>query len=79
MSEYTDIDRKKDFDFFLQHYQELYQEYGHKLMAIKNTEILGIYDSVREAIYEIGKTYPLGTFIVQECNGDESGYTHYMF
>ena len=33
---YTDEDRKNDFDFFIENYQNLYKEYGHKFLAIKD-------------------------------------------
>lgn len=75
---YTEKERKKDFDYFIEHYQELYNEYGHKFIAIKNSKILGVFDTELDAITEISKEYPIGTFIVQECNGDESGYTNYI-
>lgn len=78
MNEYSEIDRRNDFDYFLQHYQELYEKYGHKFIAIRNKQILGTYDKELDAIQDISKTYPLGTFIVQECNGDETGYTNYV-
>lgn len=75
---YTNKEGKEDFDYFIEHYQELYDKYGHKFIAIKNSKILGIFDTEPEAITEISKEYPIGTFIVQECNGDESGYTNYI-
>ena len=78
MNEYSEIDRRNDFDYFLQHYQELYEKYGHKFIAIKNKQILGTYDKELDAIQDAAKTYPFGTFIVQECNGDETGYTNYI-
>jgi hypothetical protein len=78
MNVYGEKERKQDFDFFIQNYQELYNRYGHKFLAIKNQEILGSYDTELEAITNTEKQYPLGSFIVQECNGDESGYTNYI-
>lgn len=77
-SMYTDKERKEDFDYFVEHYQELYKEHGHKFIAIKNGKILGVFDAELEAVTEVSKIYPLGTFIVQECNGNESGYTNYI-
>lgn len=78
MNEYGDKERRNDFDYFIRHYQELYDKYGHKFIAIRNTEILGLFDTELDAINEVSKNYPLGTFIVQECNGNESGYTNYI-
>ena len=75
---YSDQDRKNDFLFFLNHYDELYKEYGRKYFVIRCNKILGVYDDNHEAIEQTRKSYPLGTFIVQYCNGDESGYTNYI-
>lgn len=76
--EYTDDDRKKDFDFFLSNYDDFYERYGNCYIAIRFKEILGIYKSIPEAINVLSNQYDLGEYIVQECNGDESGYTNYI-
>lgn len=76
--EYTQAERKDDFYWFLDNYDDIYKTYGHKIIVIKNKEILGTFDSFVSAIKETSKKYELGTFIVQECNGDESGYTNYI-
>lgn len=78
MNGYGDLERYADFDFFLDNYNNFYKEYGHKFIAIKNKKILGIFDSEIEAIHKISRDYPIGSFIVQECNGNESGYTNYI-
>lgn len=75
---YTEMDRKNDFQYFLDRYDELYKEYGHKFYTIRNKNILGIFDTEDQAIKETSKSFEIGEFIVQECNGDESGYTNYI-
>ena len=75
MSVYAETERRNDFHWFLENYNSLYKQYGHKFFAIRNKKILGIYNGMREALDETSKQYPLGTFVVQECNGDESAYT----
>ena len=76
--EYTDTDRRNDFDFFLSHYEEYYKKYGHCYIAIRFNEILGVYKSIQEAIDILSNQYELGEYIIQECNGEESGYTNYI-
>lgn len=71
---YTDMDRKSDFDFFIENYQNLYEKYGHKFLAVKNKEILGAYDSVEDTIKDLAPAYEVGSYIIQECTGDESAY-----
>lgn len=78
MNTYSEDDRKRDFDFFIENYEKLYQKYGHKFLVIRNQEILGSYDSELSAINITSEKYPIGSFIVQECNGDESAYTNYI-
>lgn len=78
MNTYGEKERMSDFNFFVENYNELYKKYGHKFIVIKNHEILGVYDDVVSAINITSEKHPLGTFIVQECNGDESGYTNYI-
>lgn len=74
MDEYKDDDRDKDFNFFVRHYQELFKRYGHKFIAIKNEKILGVYDSVLDAVNTLSENYKPGDYIIQECTGDENAY-----
>lgn len=74
MSKYTDEERRNDFDFFIKNYKDLYKQYGHKFLAIKNEKVLGAYDSVPDAIIQLSNEYEIGTYIIQECTGDDSAY-----
>lgn len=75
---YTDENRKDDFQWFLDNYDSLYSKYGHKFFAIQNKNLLGVFDNKIEALDTIAKDYDIGTFIVQECNGNESAYMCYI-
>ena len=76
--EYTDVEREKNFLWSLENYDNIFEKYGRKIVAIKNQKIIGIFEDKNSAIDNTCKTYQLGTFIVQECTGDESGYTNYI-
>lgn len=78
MNTYGENERMSDFNFFVEHYNELYEKYGHKFIVIKNHKILGVYDDAVSAVNITSEKHQIGTFIVQECNGDESGYTNYI-
>jgi len=68
--------QRSDFNWFLNNYDALYQEYGHKFLVIKNCKVLGAYDTIRDAVNDTQEE--VGTYIVQECNGNESAYTNYV-
>ncbi len=75
LDSYTDKERDIDFDFFLSNYDELFQKYGKCFLAIRDRQILGSYLTVREAIDDLAPEYPLGSYILQECDGTENAYT----
>lgn len=70
--------QEADYKWFLDHFSDLYQEYGHTFLAIKNKTIIGVYDTYADGVKNAMQKEPLGTFIVQECGPDESAYTVYI-
>ena len=70
--------QEKDFLWFIDNYLCLYEKYGTCYIVIKNKKILGTYQSYASAVNETLKSEDIGTFIVQYCNGEESGYTNYI-
>ena len=70
--------QEADYKWFLEHYEQLFKEYGTSYLAIKEGKVLGVYTSYAEALHETEKNEPIGSFIVQYCNGNESGYTNYI-
>ena len=67
---------KDDFSWFVENYDALYAEYGHKFLVIKHRTVLGAYDTMRQALDNTHEKR--GTFIVQECNGNISAFTIYL-
>ena len=67
-----------DFAWFVENYNSLYAKYGVCYLAISNRAVLGSYRTAGDAIRGASKIVPPGEFIVQFCNGDESGYTNYI-
>jgi len=70
--------QSSDFQWFLKNYADLFEKYGNTYLAIKNNAVIGTYNSYAEAVKSTSSREELGTFIVQECNGDESAYTNYI-
>ena len=64
-----------DFNWFLENYAKLYEQYGQSFLAVKDETVLGSYATFKEAVETTLLTEKIGTFIIQECNGDESAYT----
>lgn len=75
-AKYSTKNRLDDFNYFVKNYKKIYKKYGHSFVAIKNKNILGAYGNVDDALKNTKE--PLGTYILQECNGQESGYTSYI-
>lgn len=73
-TEYTDEDRINDFYFFINHYAELYKQYGYSFIAVKDKKVVGVFSSILSAFEEVSKKYEPGTFIIQECSADRSSY-----
>jgi len=57
---------KKEFEFYLAKKPEYLLKYKGKFIVLRDQRILGVYDDRLEAIKETAKTYPIGTFLVQQ-------------
>lgn len=71
---YTDIQRKNDFDYFVEHYKDFYDQYGHCFLGIKDGSVLAHAQSISELIAELNPHYEFGSYIIQECKEDESAF-----
>ncbi len=70
--------QEKDYEWFLSNYESLFQKYGCAYLAIKNTTVLGAYKTYAEGVRKTEETEPIGSFIVQLCNGRKDAYTNYI-
>jgi len=70
--------QEQDYDYFLENIGDLYNQYGHKFLAIKNRQILGAYDNFDNALSETLKHEKLGTFLIQECFQNREECVHYF-
>ena len=70
--------QERDFKWFLDHYDELYRQYGVSFLAIKKERVLGKYDSYAEAVRKTLESEDIGSFIVQKCDGTEAAFTNYI-
>ena len=71
-------EQEKNFKYFLEHYDDIFKQYGRCFVVLKKQSVLKTYGSFSEAYHETLKSEELGSFSIQECNGEESGYTNYI-
>lgn len=70
--------QSEDFKWFVEHYSDLYAKYGTSYLAISNKRVLGSFDNAKDAVNTASALVPFGEFIVQLCNGSDTGYTNYV-
>ena len=66
---------QKEVDFFRANQDDLVEKYDGKVIAIKDGEVLGVFDSDIEAVTEVQKDYPLGTFLIRRVSAGDEAYT----
>ena len=66
---------EKEFEYYLEHQDDLVKKHKGKYVVIKGNEVLGAYDAELEAIEKTREKHELGTFLVQLCEPGSDGYT----
>ena len=69
----------EEFNYFLENKEELFKQYPYKILVIKNKKVIGLFETVPEAVKETSKTEQLGTFLVQKCDIDPNSYTMWFY
>jgi hypothetical protein len=66
---------QREFEFYISHQDELVQKYDGKVIAIKDGDVLGVYDDELTAVTETKKSHELGTFLVQRVSKGDTEYS----
>ncbi|MEE8328695.1 MAG: hypothetical protein V3R54_02055 [Thermodesulfovibrionia bacterium] len=66
---------EKEFQYYVDHQEELVRQHNGKFIVIKGQEIIGVYDSEMEAIEKTSAEHELGTFLIQKCEPGSESYT----
>ena len=66
---------EKEFNYYLEHQEELVKEYSGKFIVLKGHKVLGAFASALEAVEKTTKQHELGTFLVQKCESGNASYT----
>ena len=53
-----------EFQYYLDHQDELVEQYKGRVIVLKGGKVLGDYDTEAEAVQETAKVEELGTFLV---------------
>lgn len=66
---------EKEFQYYLDHQDELVKQYNGQFIVIKDCKVVGAHDSELEAVEKASEKYELGTFLVQKCEPGSESYT----
>ena len=75
MSEEKNPTLEMEFQYYLQHQDELVRQFDGRYIVIAGQRVVGDYATFAEAVTETQKTRPQGTFIVQRCSEGPKDYT----
>jgi len=67
---------RKNFDYYLEHQEEIVEQYNDKFVVIKGCAVIGAYDDELEAVEVTQKEHKLGTFLVQHVSSGDASYSH---
>jgi len=58
----------KNYEYFISNFDALYKKYKDKFVVIKNSTIIGSYNTFEDAYDASIKIEELGTFLIQHCS-----------
>ena len=65
---------EREFQYYLLHQDEMVEKYDGKYIAIKDDQVVGVYESDFTAVTEMQKDHELGTFLVQKVSAGDTNY-----
>ena len=70
------IPLESEFQYYLEHQEELVAQHDGKYVVISGTEVIGFYENELEAIQDAqSKNHKPGSFLVQLISPGEDSYT----
>ena len=66
---------EKEFNYYLNHQDELVTVYNGKFIVIVGEQVVGSYSDRSDAYYSALEKYAPGTFMIQLCTPGDSAYT----
>ncbi len=68
-------DLAKEFQYYLDHQDEIVKEYEGKFVVIKDCVVIGAYDDELEAFQKTKDEHKPGTFLVQMVSPGDTAYS----
>ena len=59
--------QKKEYEWFLKNYSDLFNKYGESYLVIKGNKVLGNYKNFSEGLLSVKGIEPDGSYIVHKC------------
>jgi ABC-type phosphate/phosphonate transport system ATPase subunit len=66
---------ESEFEYYKTHQAELVKKYLGKWIAIKQGEIVGVFNTQFDALEEVKKSHEQGTFLLQHVEEGADSYT----
>lgn len=63
---------QEDYQYYLDHRDELYKEHPDMFLVIKDKKVIGVYEDQVTAYTETTKEHEPGTFIIQQSSPDST-------
>ena len=64
-----------DFQYYLDHQDEMVDKYEGKVVVIKNGQVLGSYETEVDAVNETMKKHKVGSFLIQRVTPGAAAYS----
>jgi hypothetical protein len=69
---------KDEFEYYRANQKKLVEQYGGKVIVIKDATVVGSYDSEIAALEASKNKFELGTFLIQKVEPGEEAYTQFF-
>lgn len=66
-----------NYEYYTKNLKSLLEKYPNKFIVIKNSLIIGVYDTFEQAYNNTIKTEALGSFLIQHCSADENNVNYF--
>ena len=66
---------RQEFEHYLRRQAEMVEKHDGKVVAIKDCEVIGVFDGYMDADIECSKRHEPGTYLLQKVSAGDRDYT----